>query len=135
MKKGSPTEFLRAFGFEGAFNGLSTTQKIDGNRIARVSLSTSNGQGKIPTHGHYVSLKAEIVDIHKGLIDSAVFAFDDHLDTAKRKDTREDYPIPGTRTYMVIDHCGWDWYIAVPKDTKPLTKAVRAYIALFGAEE
>jgi len=131
MEKGTPTEFLRTFGFKGQYNGLAVTRKIDAARVARISLSTSNGRQTIPTHGHYVSLKVEIVDIHKGALDSAVFAFDDHLDTAKRKDGRQDYPIQGCRTYMVIDHCGWGWYIAVPKSTAPLKKAVADYIGMF----
>jgi len=133
MNKGSHTDFLRAFGFEGEYNGLAVTRKIDPDRIARISLSTNNGQ-TVPTHGHYVSLKVEIVDIRKGPLDTAIFVFDDHLDGTKRTDSRGDYPIPGTRTYLVIDHCGWGWYIAVPRSTKPLTQAVEAYISFFTGE-
>lgn len=129
--KGSATEFLRAFGFQGQYNGKSVTRKLSGGRIARISVSEYGGRG-LPTSGTFISLKVEIVNIKEGPIDSALFVFDDHLDRSRRTDNRGDFPgRSDSRTYMVLDHCGWGWYIAVPKDTKPLVKAVEDYIGLF----
>lgn len=131
MGEEGATAFLKAFGFQGLYNGTSVTRKLSGGRIARISLSEYGGRG-LPTSGTYISLKAEIVNIKEGPIDSALFVFDDHLDRSRRMDKRPDHPgFTRSRTFMVIDHCGWDWYIAVPKETKPLIKAVEDYIGLF----
>ena len=130
--EGTVTDFLkRTFNFPGSYNGRTVTRKIDDDRIARISLSTSNGRS-IPTHDTYVSLKVEIVSITKGAIDEAVFVFDDHLDKERRADER--IHVDGLRkgrTYMVLGHCGWDWYIAKPLTVEPIVEAVKNYIALF----
>ena len=128
--KGNGTDFLRRFGFEGLYNGLSVTRKLDEDRLATISLSTSNGQ-TLPTSGHYVSLKVKVVDKRKGKIDEQTFVFDDHLDKGDRKDKRTDHPDGGGRTFQVIEYCGWDWYIAVPRSLGPLKGAVEGYLLMF----
>ncbi len=124
------TSFLKTFGFKGVYNGLSCTRKISDGRIARITLSEENGRG-IPTSETYVSLKVEIIGTKTGLIDKAMFSFDDHLPTKTRTDGRKDYPIGNNRTFQVISHCGWEWYIAIPKSVLPLTQAVDEYIGMF----
>lgn len=49
------------------------------------------------------------------------------LDDERRADSRRDYE----GSYQVVSHCSWDWYIAVPSSTLPLTEAIAAYVALF----
>lgn len=124
------TSFLRTFGFEGEYTGRTCTRKIDGDRIARIILSESNGE-TYPTQGHYVSLEVEIIGTKVGRIDKALFVFDQILNTNQREDDRKDYPIKGNRTFQVLTCCGWRWYIAVPKDIKPLVEAVEKYIGMF----
>lgn len=54
------------------------------------------------------------------------FLLADHLDPNARADSRTDY-----RGAFYIWRCsrdGWEWYIALPADTSPLTEAVKRFI-------
>lgn len=100
--------------------------QIDGDRRARLDLSTY-GHG-----GHYEGFYVEIISKATGRIDRKWFAFDDYLPHSARCDGRSaDYPSHGNTVFEVIDHIGWDWYIAVPASTRPFTEAVERYIDLF----
>jgi len=91
--------------------------------FAKIEL-TEKGLGP-PTLGTYVGLEASIVNIRTGLIDRQLFLFEDLLD--ERKDEKRDYK----GGFCVVAHCGWKWYIAVPKSTNRLTSAVMTYVNMF----
>jgi len=96
---------------------------LDDTRRAVVALKTHN------CADHYERLVVRVVNKHEGEIDSQSFGFDEHLKDVGRIDTRQhDYP---DQSYGVISYVAWDWHLAVPKTTEPLTKAVAAYLALF----
>lgn len=97
--------------------------KIDSDRLAKISLD-DNGH-----KDHYSRFVVEIIDINKGRIDSKSFKFSDYLPANERSDKRtSDYNGPfegfdGSR--------GLEWYIAVPKTTKPLCNTIANWINLF----
>jgi hypothetical protein len=101
---------------------------LDQDRRARIELATYG------TSDHYPGFRVTILNKREGKVDEKFFQFDDYLDRslAARTDGRDNYPTRGLgRCYEVIGHCGWDWYIATPKDTQRFCGAVEAYIEAF----
>jgi hypothetical protein len=105
--------------------------QLDPGRVARVELAT------LGTANHYPGFDVSIVHKQSGLVDSKYFMFDDYLPGDQRSDERPDYPNrPNARERAGFHVLGssrdpWRWYIAVPSDTRPFTKAVEAYIGAF----
>lgn len=93
----------------------------DGERVARIELDT-NG-----TMGHYEGFLVTVFNKREGKIDSKFFRFNDYLDGTQRADNRPDC----ASNFMVIGHTGWSWFIAVPKDTKPVVRAIEQYLKVF----
>jgi len=97
-------------------------------RLARIELSTRG------TVGHYPGFLVSIVSPTAGPIDKKYFRFDDYMsrELEHRKDDRDNWPMSADGLcFHVCDHCGWKWYIAEPKTTKPYCEAVETYIGLF----
>lgn len=109
--------------------GMDGYVQLDDDRRAHVVLATDNPYARYPTAGDYTSIVVSIVSKTRGLIQRKVFVFDDYLH--ERKDDRTDYPIAGNTTFQVVDHCGWDWYIAVPTSTTPLVQAIDTFLDMF----
>lgn len=101
--------------------------KLDDERRARIVLETRECGGEYP------GFNVTILSKNSGVIDQKYFKFDDYLDTSLegRTDRRSDYPLRGNTCYEVIAHCGWEFYIAKPKDTRPYTEAVERWIDQF----
>lgn len=95
--------------------------KLDDERRAIVSFVT---QGCAE---HYTSMFVRVVNKRSGEVDRKHFPLNEHLRDVPRADSRRDYE----GSYQVVSHCSWDWYIAVPSSTLPLTEAIAAYVALF----
>jgi len=77
------------------------------------------------THDHFDGFEVQIVNKHEGMVALKCFSFNDYL--SERSDARDDY----RDGFGVIAYCGWEWYIAIPKTTRPFCEAVEAYIALW----
>lgn len=82
------------------------------------------------TIGVYPGFRVAIVHPCNGKICEHYFLFDDYLptDMANRQDERHDYPRPGEYCFRVLPSQGWDWFIAIPKNTFAFTAAVCRYI-------
>lgn len=99
---------------------------VDANRRAKIVLS-DRGYAD-----HLDKLIVSILDKNEGEIDAKTFAFDDYLSRENRIDGRGDYPL-GNNTCF----CAWanrdrfEWYIAVPKTTRPLCEEIEKYIDIF----
>jgi len=105
------------------WQGKSGVWKLDDERIATIKLNTSG------THGHYTGVAVDITSKLTGKIKEKWFNFDEYLDRNDRTDNRTaDYPHGNNSCYCVIDHCGWQWYIAIPKHPERFTKAVELWI-------
>lgn len=118
----TPESFCRSFkwGIDIRWSGKTGIHQMGDGRIAKLTLTTRSSRGHIPTSGCYVGFAIEIKSKQGGDIDSHRIDFDDHLVQA-----------PGSRKhdcFIVIDHCGWKWYIMQPKSTSPFCQAVEAYI-------
>lgn len=130
--KGTPELFNRSLPWKLPFMwmGDSGIVKLDADRVAKVTLSTRAGiRDGIPTVGRYVGYEASIVSKRSGHIDSCEFPFNelwDPTDMRVRADARSDYSGP----FCVVSHCGWTWYIAVPRFADVLTSAVERYIEI-----
>lgn len=111
---------------------------LDDTRRAIVSVDTTG------THEHYDRIRVKVVSKMTGPIDDRSFGFRAFLGGVRRADSRvsgqhawpESSPalqhLNQTNVrYEVINHCGWDWYIAIPATTLPLTEAVAAYVLTF----
>lgn len=96
--------------------------ELSSNRVAKLSLHYPS------TVGHHSGFRVEIFNKKSGRIDTKFFRFDDFLDRSARTDDRKDYPLGTNTCFQVIDHCGWRWYIAQPRTTKPFCEAVEKYI-------
>lgn len=96
--------------------------KLDELRRARISIEAFR------CVDHYNQLLVRVLNKREGEVDAKGFMFHEHLGGVPRKD---DHPNREQRGYLVISHTGWDWYIAVPETTAPLTEAVAAYLAMF----
>lgn len=105
-------------GIKESWIALTSVWKMDEDRRAVITLDAS---GYVD---HYRRFVVEISSKTSGLIHKQAFEFSDFLDLNQRADNRSDYPGP----YEVNANIGWQWYIAVPKDTKPLVEAILQYI-------
>lgn len=107
---------------------LSGLAKMTGGRRVRIDLVTRT------THQQYEGFRVTILNKHEGAIDSKTFWFADHLDTRKRADDRAN---PKGKHYFRIDRfevkvsCGFEWYIGVPADTKPLVAAIETFVKFY----
>lgn len=104
---------------------------LDGTRRAKVELSTVDWRG-VETPGYYPSLVVTILDVTiPGSIDQHMFPFDQYL--SERSDNRPDWnPSPKVPLFRVSSWaCGWNWYVAEPRTTRPLTEAIERYIEVF----
>ena len=83
------------------------------------------------THRHYPGMRVSIMHKRNGKLDTRYFLFDNYLDITDkgRKDNRQgDYPLGRNRCFEVIQHCGWGWYIALPKTTRPFCQTLEGWI-------
>lgn len=122
------TKFCASLPWEEDITWLDLTGIIvmDEDRRAKVELSTRGVCGEYP--GFLVTVLSK----RTGTIDSKFFRFDDYLDRkADRADGRKDYPLGKNTCFHVVSHCGWDWYIAKPRDARPFTEAVESYVGAF----
>jgi hypothetical protein len=105
---------------------------IDDKRRAKIEISIRCCDG-YPTVGSYNGFELSIVDKDSGVIEARRFSFRDYL--AERADDRaskeSQYHYENRGWFGVIDHCGWGWYIAVPKHPEKFTEAVERYIDMF----
>jgi hypothetical protein len=110
------------------WSGLTGMTRIDGDRLAKIELAATAS-----LRTDYPGFRVTILNKREGEVDSTYFRFDEHLDCTLtgRTDGREDYPIPQNRTFQVIAHCGWDFYIAKPRTTRPFCEAVERHIEMF----
>lgn len=120
--RGTAAQFLSALPFTIPilWQGQSGLHEIDDERRATLTIATHT------TAGHYVGVRADIGSKLHGPITSKFFPFDDHL--TGRADDRADYPLGNNKCFMVIEHCGWGWYIAVPAHPEEFTQAVEAWL-------
>jgi len=122
---GNKEAFCRSFDWDIDIKwmDLSGYVRIDDDRRARIQLATHG------TMGEYRAFIVSIISKRKGKIEAKSFLFDDYL--SDRSDNRSDYPLGKNPCFMVIDHIGWRWYIAVPKTTRPLCQEIEKYIEIF----
>lgn len=110
------------------WSGLTGMTRIDGDRLAKIELATAG------VHESYPGVRVTILNKREGMVDQTYFLFDEHLDrTAEgRMDGRWDFPkSPKNLTFQVIAHCGWGFYLAKPKTTRPFCEAVERHIEMF----
>lgn len=110
-----------ALGYPAEWIGAELYVSLDDTRRVVISIHTTG------TAEHYNRLAAKVVSKTSGPIDDRSFGFMAFLGGVSRTDWRESVH----DRFEVIDHCGWDWYIAVPSTTLPLTEAVAAYVRTF----
>lgn len=125
----TPREFCESIEFDipiSWFDRLGV-HVIDDDRRAEIELK----YGRVA--GYYNSFRVTIRSKTAGSITFHNFAFDEHLPREDRLDDHPDYPGPGRQTecFVVIDHCGWKWYIARPETTRPLAEAIEAFVELY----
>ena len=103
---------------------LTGTHPLDDNRYALVELSEGG------TCGTYPGVRVMIVSKTAGQINSKYFLFDDYLskDLRDREDGCTNYPLSTNTCFHVLAHCGWNWYIAVPRSARPFCEAVERWI-------
>jgi hypothetical protein len=103
---------------------LTGTHAIDYNRAAEIELAMG------VTHDTYPGMRVRIFSKITGEINSKYFKFDDYISPAlnAREDGRADWPLGGGACYLVIAHCGWNWYIAIPRDSRPFCEAVERWV-------
>ena len=107
---------------------LTGLHKLDEDRNAKIELATRG------TMDHFPGFSVVILNKREGEVDRKFFKFDDYLDRAlkARTDGREDYPhSAGNSCYEVTSYCGWEFYIAKPKTTRPFCAAIEAYVGSF----
>lgn len=77
--------------------------------------------------GQYEKYQVTIIHTDKGQIATAEFLFKSYL--TSRNDSRTDY----TGDFKVIEHCGPEWYIAIPNniETKHMVEKMLDYIDNF----
>lgn len=122
------TQFCRLafpWNIEIEWQGKVGFHRIDDERVARIELSEGYGT---PTVGHYVGMTVTIQSVKTGKIAGEYFSFNVFLSDVARIDTRRDMP---GKNYLLIDYCGWHWYIHVPATTAPFVEAVESYIDQF----
>lgn len=108
------------------FDKTGIHQLGDG-RLARIELETRG------TCGHFPGFLVTVLSKQEGKVDAKYFRFDDYMsrELRDREDARDDYPVGGNLCYEVIAHCGYDWYIARPLETRPFCGAIEAYLEAF----
>lgn len=99
------------------WSGETGTHILDDDR--RVVLS----RGDSGIVGYYTGVKAAIYSKRTGHIVSQQFYFNTYM--KDRNDSRSDHPSIG---FQVIDHCGWDWHVAVPTYPGAFSEAVEEWI-------
>lgn len=106
---------------------LAGFHQMKNGNIAKIELH------EYGTMGTYPGFRVQIISKKSGIVDSKFFEFDDYLDRKEnRVDDQDDYPnSPRNGCFMVISHCGWKWYIAEPKTTRPFCEAIESYISNF----
>ena len=116
----SKTTFCQSFPWKRKIQwfDLQGITLLDKTRRASITLAT---HGISPD---YTGFDVRITNKQDGKIASKTFLFKDYLDPRKRADSRSDFQ----ESFKVVDHCGWDWYIAIPRDTAPLVEAIEGYI-------
>jgi len=126
QKRLKAVDFMESLEFEidVTWRDKSGTHKLDDNRHVSIVLATSG------THDKYPGVKVTVYHNQNGALGSHYFRFDDFLDKDKRIDQRPDYPGGDRRTlhFQVIGHCGWYWYIATPKTSRPFCEVVEGWI-------
>ena len=127
--KDCPARFCRgAFtGWDVEWNwfGLVGIRGMSKVRVAKLTLRELSRGGGLPTCATYNGFRLEIINTMTGLVDFVDLFFDDFM--VSRKDDRLDY----RDGFKVVSHCGWDWYIAVPADTRGMVDAVECYLRAF----
>lgn len=127
--KGTKSGFCSGLEWSIAITWLDLTgiHKFSDGRIVRIELATSG------VSGTYAGFQVTIISPTNGKIDEKFFAFDDYLPRSERKDGRQvNYPLSAkAECFVVIAHCGWDWYIAVPNSTDAFCVAVEEYVRAF----
>jgi hypothetical protein len=124
MTRGNPALFCKSFGWKRTIKWFDRTgyATLTGNRRAKVELDNQNYAD------HYSAFRVTIINTHEGTVDTKLFRFADYI-PYQRVDNRQTDLL--TQPFEVISHCGWEWYIAVPKDVKPLVRAIEEYIEIF----
>lgn len=79
--------------------------------------------------GNFREFRVCIIAASGETVDATNFAFDAYL--SERADTRDDYD----GGFKVVSHCGFEFYIAKPKDTAPIVQAIEKYMDLFWPED
>lgn len=127
--KPTKTEFCRSLWWkiDIHWSGLVGLHRLGDKRVVKLVLDT-HGYVK-----HYPGIRVTVLNKEEGPVDVTYFEFDEHLDTSMdgRADDREDFPLHGNVTFEVIEHCGWQWYIAVPETTRPFCAAIEAHLDFF----
>jgi hypothetical protein len=111
-----------------AWSGPSGWLTINDDLRANIFL-TSTPHGGMGYADHYYGMAVDIVSKTRGKIANESFAFDDFLHD--RIDDRRDYTGESRGVFCVISSVKWDWYIAIPTSTKPFTRTIEAFIAMF----
>lgn len=96
---------------------LTAITALDKDRRAKITLHDPD------LVDHYRCFVVEIVSKTHGQIDRKTFKFDDYI-PPQRIDSRPDHKGP----FEIIGGLGWQWYIAIPRNTRPLAKAIHQYI-------
>ena len=125
-----PADFCRSLDWTVPIEWFGTIGYTPLDASRRVKLQLSNAAGRGTSYGgQYNGFVVTMLDIHGGTIDRTSFAFDDYLH--ERSDERGDYPLGSNPCFVVLDHVGWRWYIAIPASTRPFTAAVERYLDQF----
>lgn len=126
----SKSQFCQSFSWELPFEWFDRTGmlRMRNGLVAQVELDTFG------THGNYPGFRVKVINPTCGVVGEKYFLFDDYLDPKARADQRSDYKPPGYMYYvmdMYVASTECEWYIAVPKETRPFCKAIESFLLLF----
>jgi len=128
--KGSKIEFIRSL--EWPKRGIDWIGdegfiRLSGGMTAVIALTIRACDG-LPTAGAWNGLHVRVRRSDTGEVDAKYFPWNDHLKPA----AKQEHPNARIQNHlMVIDHCGWRWYILQPESTKPIVDAVMRWLRTF----
>lgn len=110
--------------FQITWHGFVGLHALDSDRVVKIELlESSQSVG---------SVRVTVLNKKTGPVDATVFSFTDHLsaDMKDRTDDRSDFERTPSAWCGHGRH-GWEWYIAVPKTTRPLCAAIEEHVRFF----
>jgi hypothetical protein len=120
-------------GFKLHWNGRVAVHELTKDRLVKVEFEESNGGT------HISGARVTVINKVTGPVDATDFFFRDHLSTLKKDRTddraegKHEWGSSASQNIHLYGGRGqaFDWYIAVPKTTRPFCEAIEAHIKRF----